>query len=260
MGTLAKQVIWITGAGSGIGEAAALTLAAAGATVVLTGRRREMLESVADRIAAAGGTAIVEPGDLTSATNVQKIAQSIVSKLGRLDVLVNNAGVNIRDRSTAALTPEGVDELISTNLSATFYCVTSVLPIFRSQGGGLMIHTASWLGRYNHKLAGAGYSAAKQAVLAMSHSINMEEFGNNIRSCAVCPGEVATPVLEKRPVPVPQEEKDRMLQPQDLADIILMICQLPSRICMNEILVSPTWNRMFLSQEQSGLVAERPGA
>jgi NADP-dependent 3-hydroxy acid dehydrogenase YdfG len=133
--------------------------------------------------------------------------------------------------------------------------VTSVLPIFRNQKDGLLIHTASWLGRHDHRLAGPAYSAAKHAVVAMSHAINMEEFSNNIRSCVLCPGEVATPVLNNRPVPVPQNERDRMLQPQDLADIILMTCLLPARICLNEIVVSPTWNRMFLSQERSGLTS-----
>lgn len=255
MGNLAKKIIWVTGAGSGIGEATALSLASAGATVVLTGRRPEPLESVAARILAAGGVAIVEPADLTDAAKVQRLAEDIVERFGRLDILVNNAGINIRDRSTATLTPEGVDTLISTNLAAVFYCVTSTLPIFRKQGGGLMVHTASWLGRHSHKLAGAGYSATKHAVVAMSHAINMEEFVNNIRSCVICPGEVATPVLENRPVPVPQEERDRMLQPQDLADMILMVCQLSDRVCLNELIISPTWNRMFLSQEQSGLVS-----
>ncbi|MCK4207255.1 SDR family oxidoreductase [Brucella pituitosa] len=255
MSGLSHKVIWITGAGSGIGEASALTLAANGATVVLTGRRRDALESVALRIVALGGSAFVEQGDLTDAERVQEIAESIVMQFGRLDVLVNNAGINIRDRSSATLTPAGVDTLLSTNLAAAFYCVTSVLPIFRKQGGGLMIHTASWLGRHSHKLAGAAYSATKHAVVAMSHAINMEEFSNNIRSCALCPGEVATPVLENRPVPVPQSERDRMLQSQDLADMVLMVASLPSRVCVNEIVMSPTWNRMFLSQEQSGLIA-----
>ncbi|MBV2144900.1 SDR family oxidoreductase [Falsochrobactrum sp. TDYN1] len=257
MGKLDNKIIWVTGAGSGIGEATSIELAASGATVVLTGRRLELLKTVADKIHAAGGDAVVAPADLTDAPKVQATVDEITSRFGKLDILINNAGINIRDRSTAKLTPEGVDTLVSTNLSAAFYCVTSTLPIFRRQGGGLMIHTASWLGRYNHKLAGAAYSAAKHAVVAMSHAVNMEEFSNNIRSCVICPGEVATPVLDNRPVPVPQEERDRMLQPQDLAEIISMICNLPDRVCLNEILISPTWNRMFLSQEQSGLVAGR---
>lgn len=254
MNSLAGKIVWVTGAGSGIGEAAALTIAAAGAVVVLTGRREAPLYSVRDRIAAAGGSAYVAPGDLGDSAVVSKIVDDIVANYGRLDILVNNAGVNIRNRSTGVLTPAGIDTVISSNLQAAFYCVTAVLPIMRRQGGGLIVHTASWLGRHSHSLAGPAYSAAKHAVVAMSHAINMEEFSNNIRSCALCPGEVATPVLENRPVPVPAEERARMLQPQDLADIILMTCMLPSRICLNEIVISPTWNRMFLSQDQSGLV------
>lgn len=257
MSSLSGKVVWITGAGSGIGRSAAERLASCGASVVLTGRREEVLLEVANAITSAGGAAAVKTGDLTDAGKVRSIVADIVDQFGRIDILVNNAGVNIRDRSTDVLTPEGIDTLISTNLSAALYCATAVLPVFRAQGGGLMIHTASWLGRHSHKLAGAGYSAAKHAVVAMSHAINMEEFSNNIRSCALCPGEVATPVLDKRPVPVPQAERDLMLQPDDLADLIRVVCELPDRVCLNEIVVSPTWNRMFLSQQDSGLVAPR---
>lgn len=256
MNSLAGKIVWVTGAGSGIGEATALTLARAGAAVVLTGRREAPLRSVHDRIVAKGQSALVAPGDLSDADAVQSIVDKIVERYGRLDILVNNAGVNIRDRGIGVLRPEGIDIVIASNLTAALYCVTAVLPMMRRQGGGLLIHTASWLGRHSHQLAGPAYSAAKYAVVAMSHAINMEEFSNNIRSCALCPGEVATPVLENRPVPVPPEERARMLQPQDLADIILMTCLLPSRVCLNEVVISPTWNRMFLSSAESGLVAK----
>jgi NADP-dependent 3-hydroxy acid dehydrogenase YdfG len=255
MGSLEAKVVWITGGGSGIGEATALTLAEAGATVVLTGRKETTLRSVCERIQAAGGVAVVAPGDLSDSDTVDRIVSGIVDKQGRIDILVNNAGINIKDRSTGVLRPEGVDAIISSNLSAAFYCVTAVLPIMRDQKDGFLIHTASWLGRYSHPMAGPAYSAAKHAVVAMSHAINMDEFMNGIRSCALCPGEVATPVLENRPVPVSSEERLRMLQPQDLADIILMGCLLPARVCLNEILISPTWNRMFLSQERAGLIS-----
>jgi NAD(P)-dependent dehydrogenase (short-subunit alcohol dehydrogenase family) len=254
MNALRGRVAWITGGGSGIGEAAALTLAGEGATVVLTGRREEPLQTARNRIISSGGAADIAPGDLSDSNVAERIVSNIVECHGRIDFLVNNAGVNIRDRSTLALTPNGVDAVISSNLSAAFYCVTAVLPVMRQQRDGLLIHTASWLGRHGHSLAGAAYSAAKHAVVAMSHAINMEEFSNNIRSCALCPGEVATPVLNNRPVPVPQEERARMLQPQDLADVILMACLLPARICLNEVLISPTWNRMLLPEGQSGLV------
>jgi NADP-dependent 3-hydroxy acid dehydrogenase YdfG len=263
MKTLLGKVAWVTGAGTGIGEAAALTLASSGATIILTGRREAPLETVHGRILRSGGAANVAPGDLSDARVAEDIAVNILEEYGRIDILINNAGVNIRDRSTSALTPRGVDKVIASNLSAAFYCVTAVLPAMRRQRDGLLIHTASWLGRHGHSLAGAAYSAAKHAVVAMSHAINMEEYSNNIRSCALCPGEVATPVLEHRPVPVPPEESARMLRPQDLADIILMTCLLPARVCLNEVLISPTWNRMFLPENESGLVrrlAQEAGA
>ena len=149
------RIAWVTGAGSGIGEAGARALAADGHVVVLTGRRIEALEQVADDIRRAGGTAHVQPGDVTRAADVQRIAGWIVETLGRIDVLVNNAGSNITARSWAELTPDGVDQVIGTNLSSAFYCVTAVLPAMRAQQDGVMIHTASWAGRHPSAVSGA---------------------------------------------------------------------------------------------------------
>ena len=115
----------------------------------------------------------------------------------------------------------------------------------RAQRDGLLIHTASWAGRHPGRISGAAYSAAKHAVLTMSHLLNEEEHPNNIRSCVISPAEVATPILDKRPVPVPPEERARMLQPSDLGDVIRYVATLPPRVCINEILLSPTHNRLF---------------
>ncbi len=225
---LKDKVAWITGAGSGIGEAAALAIAGEGATVVLTGRRREPLEGVAERIRRTGGTAHVQPGDLMRAAAVEKIAAYIKATLGRLDILVNNAGLNILERDWKRLTPTGIDELIQGNLSSAFYVVAAALPMMRAQQDGVLIHTASRAGRWVSPMSGPGYTAAKHGVVAMSHSINMEECVNGIRSCVVCPGEVATPILDKRPVPVSKEERARMVQPEDCGDLIRYIACLPA--------------------------------
>ena len=247
MGSLDKSIAWVTGAGSGIGEAAAIALAKAGATVVLTGRRVEPLERVAGVIKAAGGTARVEAGDLIDAKSVMRIADSIKATYGRLDILVNNAGLNIGPRSWKDLTPDGVDELVHGNLSSAFYCVTAVLPLMRAQGGGILIHTASMAGRFVSPLSGPGYTASKHGVVAMSHSINIEECVNGIRSTVVCPGEVATPILDKRPVPVSAEDRAKMVQSEDVGDLILYIAQLPKHVCINEVLITPTWNRSYVA-------------
>jgi NADP-dependent 3-hydroxy acid dehydrogenase YdfG len=244
---LLNRIAWVTGGGSGIGEAAALTLAMAGAELVLTGRRREPLEAVSHRIRAAGGTAHAEPGDLMDPEAVKRIGTSIQDKLGRLDILVTNAGLNINDRHWDKLTPENAKLMIDGNLAAAAQCVTVALPLMRPQQDGLIIHTASMAGRFIGGFPGPLYTAAKHGVVAMSHSINMQECVNGIRSCVFLPGEVATPILDTRPNPVGPEERARMVQPQDCADLILYIALLPKRLTMNEVMLSPTWNRGYVA-------------
>ena len=236
----------MTGAGSGIGEATALALAREGATIVLTGRRTDPLQAVAARIEAAGGQAHIQPGDLMRAEDVSAIADFIEGEIGRLDILVNNAGLNITERRWNELRPVGVDEVIGGNLSSAFYCVLAALPMMRRQQDGLLIHTASFAGRFVSPLSGPAYTAAKHGVVAMSHSINMEECVNGIRSTAVCPGEVATPILDKRPVPVSEAERARMVQSEDVGNLIRYVACLPPHVCLNEVLISPTWNRAYI--------------
>ncbi len=245
MKALDGKVAWITGAGSGIGEAAARALTGAGAAVVLTGRRREPLEAVAARLVATGATVVAEPGDLTDAGTAARIVAAITARFGRLDILVNNAGVNIRERRWDALTPQAVDTVVSGNLLTAYYCALAALKPMRAQRDGVLIHTASWAGKYINPVSGSSYTAAKHAVVAMSQSLNMEEFANGIRSTALLPAEVATPILDQRPVPPSPEERARMLQPDDLGELILFVATRPAAVCLNEIVISPTANRMY---------------
>lgn len=251
MQDISNKVAWVTGAGSGIGEAAALSLAGAGAHVILTGRRREPLDVVAATIKAGGGKAVVHAADLTENAAVEKVVAAIEAEFGRLDICVNNAGVNIPDRSWQRLTPDGIDALIHGNLSSAFYVTRVVLPIMRRQMDGLLIHTASWAGRFVGPVPGPGYIAAKHGVVAMSHSINLEECGNGIRSTVVCPGEVATPIMQLRDPPELPETMARMVQPADMGAIILFVAQQPKHVCLNEIVVSPTHNRGYLAQTRA---------
>jgi NADP-dependent 3-hydroxy acid dehydrogenase YdfG len=247
MGQLDGKVAWVTGAGTGIGEAGAKALAREGASVVLSGRRREPLEAVARAIETTGGRAVVEPGDMTDAKRVTEIAESIRERFGRLDILVNNAGNNVKERSWKELTPERIDTVIDANLSSAFYCAWAALPMMREQKDGVLIHTASWAGRYVSVLSGPGYTAAKHGVVAMSHELNMEEFANGIRSTVLCPGEVATPILDRRPVPVSAEDKARMIQSEDMGEIILFVATRPKHIVLNEMVIGPTWNRGYVA-------------
>jgi NADP-dependent 3-hydroxy acid dehydrogenase YdfG len=244
---LKNKIAWVTGAGSGIGKAAAIALAQEGATVVVSGRRKAPLEEVAAEIEGKGGTAVVKAGDLGSAKAAAQIADEIHTEFGRLDILVNNAGVNIARRTLAQLNAEGADQVLDGNLSNAFYCVIAALPIMRAQKDGVLIHTASMAGRWIGPLSGAAYSAAKHGVVALSHSINCEECVNGIRSTAVCPGEVATPILDQRPVPVSAQDRARMLQSEDVADLIRYVATLPAHICLNEVWITPTWNRGYVA-------------
>ena len=241
------KVAWVTGGGSGIGEAAALALAREGAAIVLTGRREAPLDDVAGRIRELGSAAYVQPGDLMDPAQVRRIGDSIRDEIGRLDILINNAGLNINDRHWNKLTPENAHLMVNGNLAAAAQCVTVALPLMRAQQDGLIIHTASVAGRFVGGFPGPLYSAAKHGVVAMSHSINMEECINGIRSCVFLPGEVATPILDRRPNPVSAEERARMVQPEDCADLILYICSLPKRLVMNEVMLSPSWNRAYVA-------------
>ena len=245
MKRLEDKIAWVTGAGSGIGRAAAIALAGEGARLVLSGRREPPLRETAARVEADGGLAVVEPGDLTSATAAARVADAIRRRFGRLDILVNNAGVNISRRSWAELDASGADQVLNGNLSSAFYCVLAALPIMRVQRDGVLIHTASMAGRSIGPLSGAAYAAAKHGVVGMSHSINCEECVNGIRSTVLCPGEVATPILDQRPVPVSAEDRARMLQPEDVADLIVYVATLPAHVCLNEAWITPTWNRGY---------------
>ena len=247
MQTLTGKVAWVTGAGTGIGEAGAAALAEAGMTVVLSGRRAGPLEAVAQRLnATTAGKARVQAADLSQKGEVKKIADVIKAELGRLDVVVNNAGSNIPERAWHNLTADGIDTLIQGNLTSAFYVVAAALPIMRAQGDGLFIHTASWAGRFIGPVSGPGYTAAKHGMVAMSHTINLEECMHGIRSCVVCPGEVATPILKNRPIPETAETMARMLQPSDMGQLIAFIAKQPGHVCINEVLISPTHNRGYI--------------
>jgi NADP-dependent 3-hydroxy acid dehydrogenase YdfG len=250
---LTGKIAWITGAGSGIGEAAALALAEDGATVILTGRTREKLEGVARRIHNSAGQAHVQQADLTDKDQVRRVGGYIKATFDRLDILVNNAGVNIVDRHWDKLTPENIEYMVQGNLTAALYCVTVALPFMRAQQDGVIIHTASMAGRFIGGVSGQIYVAAKHGIVAMSHGLNMEECVNGIRSTVFLPGEVATPILDQRPNPVGPEVRAKMVQPADCGDLIRYIANLPKHVVMNEVHLAPTWNRGYVANLQRRL-------
>lgn len=247
MQTLTHHVAWITGAGSGIGLAAARALAEAGALVVLSGRRSEPLLAAAKTIGQAGGRAEVEALDVCDAAAVAATARRIVARhAGRIDILVNSAGTNTARRSWRDQPPEGWRQVLATNLDSAFYTARAVLPAMRARRTGLVVNISSWAGVHHPKLTGPAYNASKHGVTALTETINMQDGVNGIRACAICPGEVATPILDTRPQPPSAEERARMLQPEDLGRMVRFVAEMPPHACINQVILSPAWNRIYI--------------
>src|SRR3954463_14625536 len=242
---LKGKVAWITGGGSGIGLAAAHEFASAGANVVVSGRSAETLKKAEKELKAAGSAEVIAM-DVSDQKEVANTSAAILKRLGRIDILVNSAGINSPKRNFHNVSLESWDQIVAINLSGMFYCCHAVLPSMRARKDGLVINISSWAGRYASTLTGPGYNSTKAAVVALTESINMEECANGIRATSVLPGEVATPILEKRPVPPTSEVRAKMLQPEDLGRTLAFIATLPARVCVNEIIVSPTWNRFLI--------------
>jgi len=252
MGNLAGKIAWVTGAGGGIGEASAKALAASGAHVVLSGRRLEELERVVAEIKVAGGSAEAAQLDVVDAETTQAIADDMIARLGGIDIFMANAGINVPNRAVAAITPTDFTKVVDINLNGVMNGVLAVLPQMRSKGTGTLILTSSWAGRHPSRLTGPAYSASKHAVVALSHSINQDEGVNGIRCTALMPGEVATPIMQSRPKPPSAEDLGKMLQADDLGAMVRYIAEAPPHVCVNEVLISPTWNRSFVGVAELG--------
>ena len=240
-GELNGRVAWITGGGSGIGLSAAQELAKAGAKVIISGRSEKTLKDALKQVKAEALAL-----DVGEKGQVAKVASEIHKRHGRVDILVNSAGINLPKRHFRDVSNDGWDEIVRINLSGMFYCIQAALPGMRSRKDGVIINISSWFGRYANALGGPGYGATKRAVLALTEQLNIEESAHGIRATSVLPGEAATPILEKRPVPPAPEVRAKMLQPEDLGRTIAFIAALPARVCVNEIVISPTWNRFIL--------------
>jgi NADP-dependent 3-hydroxy acid dehydrogenase YdfG len=236
---LSQHSVWVTGAGSGIGRAMALSFAEAGACVALTGRNRDALEQVAAEISKGGGrAAIVVPADIRDRQAMLDVVEKIISRTGRLDILCANAGYNNPNRSWAALDWAEWDAVLDINIRGTLACVAAALEPMRRQRSGLILMTASWAGRFHAPVAGVPYGAAKQAVVSLSASLNAEEGVNGVRSTALCPGEVATPLLLKRPGFDPADAA-KMIRPQDVAETALFVARMNPAVAIHEIVMAP---------------------
>ncbi len=255
--TLEGQVAWVTGGGTGIGLACAHALAGAGARVVVSGRRAAELDTAVAAIRAQGGQAQALVLDVSDADAVQAAAKTVLATHGRIDQLICSAGGNVPNRYWNALTPEAFAKVVSVNLNGVAYGVGAVLPAMRAAGRGSIVVVSSWAGWRYLTFTGAAYGASKMGLSPLVESINDQEGQHGVRATLVCPGEVATPILRSRPKPPPEADIARMLQPQDVADAVLYAVSAPPHVCLNEIVIGPVWNRIYIGAED--LKPARPG-
>ena len=247
-GRLDGRVAWITGAGSGIGRAIAIALAAEGAKVALTGRTVATLEETAALVRDAGGSASVAPADITDAAAVTAAHRAVVDRFGEPHILVNNAGWNERRRHWRELTPEAAQRLVAGNLTGPILCTLAVLPAMRARRDGVLVHVASVSATGIFLVSGPIYTAAKYGARAMSATLNGEEGINGIRSICINPGEVETPILDKRPVKLTPEQLALLVQPSDVAAGVVFAVTLPPRACVTELTIAPTDNNFYRAE------------
>ncbi|MCC7049879.1 MAG: SDR family oxidoreductase [Alphaproteobacteria bacterium] len=249
MKEFAGKVVWMTGAGTGIGKAGALMFARGGASVALLGRRRDKLDEVAAEIAALGGTSAVEPLDVADRGKTRTVAAALLKRFGRVDILVNNAGLNIVNRRLDEITAEDWDQVLAANLTGAFNMVQAAMPAMRAQKDGLIINVASTAARRVSGVAGIAYSASKFGMLGMSLSLTQEAWKSGIRACCLCPDDVNTPIMARRKFKYPPDVLAQFIQPEDLADTMRFVALLPKNTSIPEMVITPTNVRPYTPAE-----------
>jgi NADP-dependent 3-hydroxy acid dehydrogenase YdfG len=239
MGKLDGKVAVITGGGSGVGRATALLFLREGAKAVIAGRDGAKLADVA-AAAKAGANLRTIPTDVTSPAQCQTLIQTATEAFGRVDVLVNNAGANLKGRTIRELTPEAWDRMIRTNLDGAFYCTKAVLPQMFDRKDGMIINVVSVAGKRANPLGGAAYVAAKFGMGGLGLVLSNEEKDSGIRVSNIYPGEIDTPILKERPKPVTEEQRAVILKPEDVAEAVLFVASLPPRVSIPELVIKPT--------------------
>ena len=240
MGKLAGQVAIVTGAGSGIGRATALMLAAEGAAVVLAGRRRAPLDALVAEITGAGGRADARTVDVGSPEQAAALARWTVGHHGRVDVLVNNAGSSSRVRNVRWVGLEEWERVFAVNMTGVYALTQAVLPDMIARGGGTIVTVSSAAAFRPGLLGGAPYGAAKAAARNLMGHIHTVLREKGIRATTIMPAEVDTPILENRPLVPDARARATMMQPEDVAAAILLCVTLPPRTVVEEIVLSPT--------------------
>ncbi|MCJ7667634.1 MAG: SDR family oxidoreductase [Anaerolineae bacterium] len=231
---LKDKVTIVTGASSGIGREIALTFAQEGAKVVLAARREAKLREVAREVLSRGGESLVVPTDVSRDAQVRAMVGEALREFGRVDVLVNDAGMGYWGPVVDFKTREW-DKVFNVNVKGTFLCSREVLPIMMEQKRGRIINISSDAGKIPFAECSA-YCAAKAAVIAFSRCLALEMLPHNIGVHVICPGYVDTPWYDNDPT---APDRSRMLKAEDIAQLALYLASLPPRVLIDEIVIQP---------------------
>lgn len=229
----------VTGAGSGVGQAVALALVKQGWRVAIVGRRAETLQETIARAGADQDKLFPYACDIGKSDVVEKLGREVLAKLGTVEALVNAAGTNAPKRALEVLSLEDYHAMMDTNLNGAYYITQAFLPSMRAQKSGTIVHIVSDAGKQASPKAGPAYVMSKFGLAGLTQSINAEERANGVRACAIFPGDIDTPLLDKRPSPPPAEARAKMMRAEDVAECAVFVINLPSRAIVEELIVRP---------------------
>jgi len=229
----------VTGGGSGVGRATAIALAGDGWQVAILGRRADALNET--RAHAGGESDHIRSWvcDVASMEQVQRVAAEILGHWGEVELLVNAAGTNVPNRSLEVLSQEDYRSMIGANMDGAYYCAQAFLPGMRSRGSGTIVNIISDAGKQASPKAGPGYVMSKFGLAGLTQAINAEERSRGIRAIGIFPGDIDTPLLERRPVVPDAAARARMMQPEDIAACVLLAATLPRRAVIEELVIRP---------------------
>jgi NAD(P)-dependent dehydrogenase (short-subunit alcohol dehydrogenase family) len=233
-----NKIAVVTGAGSGVGRAVTIDLAARGYAVALLGRRVPPLhETIA--LCDKNAKLLAVPCDVSMEADVTAMAAKVRGELGDPTVLVNCAGINVAVRDLARLSVEDFKNVVHVNLTGAFLTIHAFLPAMRTMQNGTIVNVISDAGLSANPVSGAAYTSAKFGMTGLTETINVEERKNGIRACAIFPGEINTPLLDKRPSPPPAEARQKMLQAEDVAAAVMFAIEMPHRAIVEKLLLRP---------------------
>ncbi|MFL2648450.1 MAG: SDR family oxidoreductase [Dehalococcoidia bacterium] len=243
MDSLKGKSVILTGAGSGIGRVTAKMLGELGANVFVVGRRENLLKESVKEIEDAGGKGAYLSADLEDGDSAANVAKEAINAFGNIQYLVNNAGHSSKVRSMRYVEKDDWQSVFNVNVEGVYRLTQAILPNMIENGGGTVVTISSMAAINPGLMGGVPYSSAKAAVAAMMTAMRQELREHGIRSCTIYPAEVDTPILDNRPLPPDEQARSTMMQPEDIAETILLCMRMPHRTIIQDLIVSPTIQR-----------------